>query len=88
MKVRAIKNGYYGGRYRYAGDVFTLVTVEGVGGPEKQRKRIVLKPEDQFSANWMEKLDSKTPVKKEEVKAPAPPAGIQSGAPTGDQELI
>ena len=87
MKVRAIKNGFYGNRYRYAGDVFTLVTVEGFGGPEKQRKKIVLKPEDQFSPNWMEKIDAKKTVVNQEKETPAP-VQTQQGAPTGDQELI
>lgn len=57
MKVRATKPCFYQNKYRYPGDVFTLVTVQGVSGtsPKERTKKIILKPEDQFSETCMEK---------------------------------
>ena len=90
MKVRAIKNGFYGGKYRYIGDVFTIVPVEGVAGPDKHRTKKVFTVEQQFSSSWMEKIDGKkvnAPI--DEPKAqepPTTPAG--AGSPTGDEDVI
>ena len=88
MKVRATKNGFYQNMYRYAGDVFMLVPVEGFAGVGSSRKKVIVKPEEQFADSWMEKIDSKkvsAPVQ-EAPKAPAPATG--SGAPTGDDDVI
>lgn len=53
LKVRATKLGYHDHRRRYAGDVFLLY-------PYKKDGKVVT-PEQQFSKNWMEKVDPSTP---------------------------
>lgn len=88
MKVRAIKNGFYGGKYRHAGEVFVLVAVEGVAGPDRHRSKKTFTVDQQFSPVWMEKVDGR------KISAPAAeqkpsditPAG--AGAPTGDEDVI
>lgn len=91
MKVRATKPCFYQNKYRYPGDVFTLVTVQGVSGtsPKERTKKIILKPEDQFSETCMEKVDGKKVTAKEETVTQAPPApSVDAGNPTGDDDVI
>lgn len=79
IRVRATKDGYYGDARRRAGDVFTLVPIEGTfhekvldaaGDPKRDAGGYVytevektLSAEDQFSSKWMEKVDGSTPEK-------------------------
>lgn len=53
LKVRAKALGYYGDIRRRQGDVFELVERE-VGDKQHRRKLTV---DQQFSENWMEKVD-------------------------------
>lgn len=82
MLVRATKLGYYDNKRRREGEVFELKSIKG-----KKKKGlivegdIVLKPEDQFSSNWMEKVDSEKPVKKHTSKKEEPIA-------SSDDEVI
>jgi hypothetical protein len=68
MRVRATKMGYYGLQRRREGDVFELVPVKTV----KDKKPVVITPEQQFSELWMEKVDAdaKPSKKKEEHREP------------------
>lgn len=59
MRVRATQNGYHGLRRRKTGDVFVLM-------PRKKKDGTVVTPDQQFSENWMVKLD---PEAKPKAKA-------------------
>lgn len=54
MLVEATRTGYYNLKRVYAGTIFELKTVRG---KDKLGKPITLKPEDQFSHQWMKKVD-------------------------------
>ncbi len=69
MKVKATRTGYIYHVRRREGDVFTLKPIEAMvrekdhtTGREKFVTKI-LTPEDQFSPNWMEKVEAKVPEK-------------------------
>jgi hypothetical protein len=55
MRVRATQMGYYNHKRVRVGQEFVLIEQRGV---DADKKPIVLKPEDQFCARWMEKLDA------------------------------
>jgi hypothetical protein len=70
MKVRAIRLGYYAHKRRPEGSVFILEPLKRIrpvkdsdGKPTGEMKEIVISPEQQFSKNWMEKVDPETPEK-------------------------
>jgi len=89
MKVRATKNGFYGGKYRYIGDVFVLVPIEGVSGPDRHRSKKTFTVDQQFSDVWMEKVDGRkisAPAADQQKQSESAPAG--AGAPTGDEDVI
>lgn len=54
MRVRATQMGYYNHKRVRVGQEFVLTEQRGV---DADRKPIILTPEDQFNARWMEKLD-------------------------------
>ena len=56
MKVRAIREGFYGGKTRRKGDVFLLSQVEGVSETGKPSQKATKDAtEAQFSKAWMVK---------------------------------
>lgn len=70
MKVRATRLGYYEHIRRREGDVFTLVPRDVTIVDVKSQKIVLengkpkmrhLTVEDQFSVNWMERVDEATP---------------------------
>lgn len=67
MQVRAKRLGFYGSRKR-AGEVFELVEVKGFKqvGRSKKLEPVVLSPEQQFSSDWMEKVEGGEPAPKPE----------------------
>ena len=74
MKVRAkvVPNqkysGYYDHKRRVAGEVFVLKPRTKIG---KDGKKIIISPENQFTARWMEKADNDAPPPKP-IEQPAP----------------
>lgn len=54
MRVRATQTGYYNHKRVRVGQEFILTEQRGL---DADRKPLVLSPEDQFNARWMEKLD-------------------------------
>ena len=54
MRVKATRTGYYNHKRMKPGQVFVLVPQKGI---DKDRKPIVVSPEKQFSAQWMEMID-------------------------------
>lgn len=58
MKVRATKLGYHGLIRRKIGDVFELKTVKG---KDRFGKDVTYTEEQQFSKNWMERVESNKP---------------------------
>lgn len=65
MKVRATRIGYYNHLRRREGDVFVLKAIEGHAKDPKTGKvtKKTFSAEEQFSPNWMEEVDAKTPTK-------------------------
>ncbi len=74
MKVRAIKDGYYGHKRRRVGAVFMLAPITRMREDKKTgaMKEVTISPEQQFSTRWMEKVDAGvpeyTPTAKDEKK--------------------
>ncbi len=68
MKVRALSLGYYDEMRRREGEVFELKTRSGVRVDKAtgQKKKVTYTPEQQFSSDWMEKVDQKTKLEKPE----------------------
>lgn len=54
MKVQATQLGYHDHRRRRPGDVFVLRPIKAADGK-------IITPEQQFSKNWMKKVDPSTP---------------------------
>lgn len=100
MKVRATQLGYYDHRRRKPGEVFELIEVKGFTKDPKTEKvsPLTLSPEQQFSENWMEKVDESTPVgqapeTEDGAREPAPLSGAGKKKPaakksTGDADVI
>lgn len=55
MKVKALKDGFYGDRIQRKGSVFILAPRKTKGVDEKG-KPVVLSVDQQFSSKWMEKV--------------------------------
>lgn len=74
MRVRATMTGYYGDMLRYPGNEFDLFPRVDV---DRRGKRTDVSAEDQFSHEWMERIDGKpAPMKKRVMPAdvvPPPP---------------
>lgn len=75
MLVRATKPGYYDLKRRKVGEVFELVPVKGLykddgkpGNPKAVER--MWTPEEQFSPNWMEKVDAGAARAKSKGKPP------------------
>lgn len=63
MKVRATKTGYYDHLRRREGDVFELKPIDGHKVVNNKLVKHHFTVEEQFSPNWMEKVDRSTPEK-------------------------
>jgi hypothetical protein len=65
MRVRATALGYYGHKRRKEGQEFVLEPIKRLRKDKDGNMReIVISPEQQFSARWMERLDAPVPVGK------------------------
>ena len=88
MKVKATKMGYYNNQRKRTDEEFDLVPIKRkING-----KDVVITPEQQFSKEWMEKVEKDKPKTispekstQTEPDQPKLPAG-QKG--TGDQDVI
>lgn len=56
MKVKAKKDGFYGGKFRKEGDEFTLTAITEVAGEKLSAAKSKESIEKQFSKQWMIKL--------------------------------
>lgn len=79
MRVRALMAGYYGDMLRKTGDVFDLEPYEIKD--KKTKKTVVVPSEDQFSHEWMERVDggpvpSVKRVMPSDIVPPPPPPSI------------
>lgn len=77
MRVRATQNGYYGNRERVAGEVFHLHerkrSVPKKGAKNKREfDKVLVSCEQQFSENWMEKVEQNEPRQAPTYPAPGP----------------
>lgn len=80
MKVRATMKGYYGDMLREPGDVFDLLPRNGKEIDPKTKKPKVITEEDQFSHEWMERMDGPAPARTRvmpgDIVPPPPPPSI------------
>ena len=62
MKVRVLPEcrGFFGGKVRREGDVFEIKAKTCFNRKDNKGDPIVLSEDEQFSANWMEKIDTRS----------------------------
>ena len=89
MQVRATKLGYFNHVRIREGQEFTLVERKGL---DRDRKPIVISPEAQFSAKWMEKVDAEVEEAVRESKSVVVAKSKAKAAPAkqtaSDSEVI